>query len=130
MNKEQIFAKYGRRFAIVESSSITLYEIIPDNTLQYVVIESINGQFRIEENYSYLEEVFSIVDSAISLNDDNNISLRLRTLFRGAKEFCSMKNDLTYNIDKALNDIEVEFYRVVRNFFPRSGVRRIPKSRY
>lgn len=130
MNKAQIFAKYGRRFAIVESSSITLYEIIPDNTLQYVVIESINGQFRIEENYSYLEEVFSIVDSAIPLNDDNNISLRLRTLFRGAKEFCSMKNDPTYNIDKALNDIEVEFYRVVHNFFPRSGVRRIPKSRY
>lgn len=130
MDKAKLFKKYSRRFAIVESSSITLYEIVPDNILQYVVIESINGQFRIEENYSYLEEVFSIVDSVIPLNDDNNISLRLRTLFRGAKEFCSMKNDPIYNIDKALNDIEVEFYGVVHNFFPRSGVRRIPKSRY
>ena len=121
MNKEQMFAKYGRRFAIVESSSIILYEIIPGDLLEYIVIEVIDGKFEIEQDYLYLEELCLMDDCVVSLSDDSDVSDRLRILSRKLEE-CNgkfLENDLTYNFDASLDSIEVDFYAVVNKIFPR-----------
>ena len=121
MDKEKIFAKYGRRFAIVEPSSIILYEIIPGDLLEYIVVEVIDGEFEIEQDYLYLEEVCLMDNCVISLSDDSDVSDRLRILSRKLEE-CNgkfLENDLTYNFDSSLDSIEVDFYTIVNKIFPR-----------